>query len=288
MTPAVSAPDHHSGSFSASGSNDYLEGNEPEGLDEIIMAIDMKDNGTVGSAYYVAIDEALFLQEDVTMAGIEFVEMLLLRVEPTTVLISLRSPDSLVEFLEAGAQDFEGNREGNGNLFVSRARLTFLPGIFRGAYVLRTLGSSEFNYDRAEKQLMKLNFDALGPQTMHFNTVAEEENDLGAEDETRNYARGRLMRLATWIDLDSRFSVSLRHLHYASSWLICHRSVVLEQCLATSSAEGLQNTFPTIRTLGSNSEPALSKCLRCPTRCSSMQTLWHLCKLSDRRTIQIT
>lgn len=76
------------------------------------MAIDMKDNGTVGCAYYVAIDEALFLQEDIPMAGIDFVETLLLRVEPSSVLISLRSPDNLVEFLEAGAQDFEGNREG--------------------------------------------------------------------------------------------------------------------------------------------------------------------------------
>lgn len=113
-TPAVSVSDLHSGSYSAPGSNFYAEGDEPEDLDEIIMAIDMKDNGTVGSAYYVAIDEALFLQEDVSMAGIEFIETLLLRVEPTTVLISLRSPDSLVEFLEAGAQDFEGNREGIG------------------------------------------------------------------------------------------------------------------------------------------------------------------------------
>lgn len=93
-------------------SNDYPDGDESGGLDEIIMAIDMKDNGTVGSAYYVAIDEALFLQEDIPMAGMEFVETLLLRVEPTTVLISLRSPDVLVEFLEAGAQDCEGNREG--------------------------------------------------------------------------------------------------------------------------------------------------------------------------------
>lgn len=83
-------------------------------MDEIIMAIDMRENGTVGCAYYVAIDEALFLQEDIAMAGVEFAETLLLRVEPTTVLISLRSPEPLVELLEAGAQDFEGNREGIG------------------------------------------------------------------------------------------------------------------------------------------------------------------------------
>lgn len=76
------------------------------------MAMDMKENGTVGCAYYVAVDEVLFLQEDFAMAGLEFVETLLLRVEPTTVLISLRSPDSFVEFLEAGSHDFEGSREG--------------------------------------------------------------------------------------------------------------------------------------------------------------------------------
>jgi len=74
------------------------------------MAIDMKDNGTVGCAYYVAIDEALFLQEDVPLVGIELVETLLRHAEPTTVLISIRSPDTLVRFVESGAQDFQGNR----------------------------------------------------------------------------------------------------------------------------------------------------------------------------------
>lgn len=85
---------------------------EPEAMDEVIMAVDMKDNGTIGCAYYVALDEALFIQEDIPTAGIDFVEMLLMRVEPTTVLTSIRGSDSLIEFLEAGAQDFGGNREG--------------------------------------------------------------------------------------------------------------------------------------------------------------------------------
>lgn len=78
------------------------------------MAINMRDNGTAGCAYYVAIDEALFLQEDIPLAGIELVEMLILHVEPTTVLVSIRSPDDLVEFLEAGAQDSKGNRDQEG------------------------------------------------------------------------------------------------------------------------------------------------------------------------------
>lgn len=80
------------------------------------MAIDMRENGTVGCAYYVAMDEALFLQEDIPMAGIELVETLIVHVEPTTVLISIRSPDHLVDFLEASAQDFEGHNEGMSSL----------------------------------------------------------------------------------------------------------------------------------------------------------------------------
>ena len=78
------------------------------------MAISMKDDDTVSCAYYVALDEALFLQQDIPLAGIELVEMLILHIEPTTVLIPLRSPDKLVEFLEAGAQDFKGNRDQEG------------------------------------------------------------------------------------------------------------------------------------------------------------------------------
>lgn len=101
-----------------SGSNGLSHGGNFDELDEIIMAIDMKDNGSVGCAYYVAVDGALFVQEDSPMAGMDFVETLLLRVEPTIVLISLRSPDSLVEFLESGAQDFDGNHSGKKDLLL--------------------------------------------------------------------------------------------------------------------------------------------------------------------------
>lgn len=53
---------------------------------------------------------------------------------------------------------------------------------------------------------MNLNLDSLSPQTMHFNTVAGD--DIEGETGTNGQRQGKLMRLATWIDLDSRFSVS--------------------------------------------------------------------------------
>lgn len=52
---------------------------------------------------------------------------------------------------------------------------------------------------------MNLNIDSLGPQTMHFNTVAE---DVEAAADVNGQRQGKLMRLATLVDLDSRISVS--------------------------------------------------------------------------------
>ena len=97
---------------------DVSEEEEADALHEIIMALEMKDNGTVGCAYYVALDEALFLQEDIPMAGMELIETLLVHVEPTTVIVANRPPEKLRDFLEAGMQDVQGNNQGNASIVV--------------------------------------------------------------------------------------------------------------------------------------------------------------------------
>lgn len=71
------------------------------------------------------------------------------------------------------------------------------------------MSSSEFNYESAKGHLMNLDFGALGTRTMQFSTVAEEEAlDLEAHQHKHEYGQARLMRLATWINLESRISVS--------------------------------------------------------------------------------
>jgi DNA mismatch repair protein MSH5 len=49
------------------------DGND-EMLENVIMAIDMKERGTVGCAYYVAREERLFCMEDVVNGGKDLVE----------------------------------------------------------------------------------------------------------------------------------------------------------------------------------------------------------------------
>lgn len=57
---------------------------------------------------------------------------------------------------------------------------------------------------------MNLDIDTLGTRTMQFSTVAEEETaDLEAHQQSSAYGQERLMRLATWINLESHISVSL-------------------------------------------------------------------------------
>ena len=83
-----------------------------------------------------------------------------------------------------------------------------IVGEVRGAWVLRSLGSSEFSYDSAVRQLLNLNFEFLGAQTMQFNTVAEDElDDVQTGDVRVGQKQNKLMRLATLINLDSRLSV---------------------------------------------------------------------------------
>lgn len=47
---------------------------EADHLNEVIMAIDLRDRGTVGCCYYVAREEKLYLMEDAKHGGLEVVK----------------------------------------------------------------------------------------------------------------------------------------------------------------------------------------------------------------------
>ncbi|EFW16551.1 DNA mismatch repair protein Msh5 [Coccidioides posadasii str. Silveira] len=63
--------------------NTLSEGGGDDDLCQIIMAIDMKDRGTVGCSYYVADQKKLYIVEDIASGGMDVVETLKLDVEPT-------------------------------------------------------------------------------------------------------------------------------------------------------------------------------------------------------------
>ncbi|KAI1273344.1 putative MSH5 protein [Xylaria sp. FL0933] len=158
-----------------------------DALNEIIMAVDMRDRGprgsTIGCAYYIALEQALYLLEDVAMAGVDLVETLLLHAQPTTVLISSRLPENIAQFLERGSQDINGTK---------------------GAYILRNLNSADFRYDTGKNKLADLHLDSDGSRSMLYTSVVD---NTALEDQSQGSRQCQLMRLATFINLDSQLSV---------------------------------------------------------------------------------
>ncbi len=45
-----------------------------DALNEVVMALDVKDRGTVGCSYYVAREERMYFMEDVKLGGLEVVD----------------------------------------------------------------------------------------------------------------------------------------------------------------------------------------------------------------------
>ncbi|KAI1197518.1 muts domain V-domain-containing protein [Nemania serpens] len=194
--PLLSHAEHPSAVHQASDSqrgeqdNDILSEESSDAMNEVIMAIDMRDHGpqgsTLGCAYYIVLEEALYLLEDVAMAGVDLVETLLLHAQPTTVLVSARAPEPLSQFLASGSQDINGNR---------------------GAYILRNLNSVDFRYEAGKNKLLDLCLGMDGPQTMLYTTVVDDAVPEADGHHSRGSRQGHLMRLATFIDLDSQLTI---------------------------------------------------------------------------------
>lgn len=54
---------------------DIDEREEDDSLNEVVMAVDLRDGGTVGCAYYIAREEKLYMMQDVISGGIDIVEL---------------------------------------------------------------------------------------------------------------------------------------------------------------------------------------------------------------------
>ncbi len=84
---------------------------DSDAMNEVILAIDMRDRGTIGCAYYVAREEKLCLMEDIKMAGLDIIDTLKLHAEPTLILISTRSDEKLEDHLAKDARGIDRGDE---------------------------------------------------------------------------------------------------------------------------------------------------------------------------------
>ena len=103
--------------FDTETNAEILEREDSDNMNEIIMAVDMKERGTIGCAYYIAREEKLCLMEDTKMAGLEIFDTLKLQAQPTLVLISTRSDERLEHHLNRDARGIDRGDEASKFLF---------------------------------------------------------------------------------------------------------------------------------------------------------------------------
>ncbi|KAF5020717.1 hypothetical protein F66182_7279 [Fusarium sp. NRRL 66182] len=158
---------------------------------EVVMAIDMKDNATIGCSYFSTSDAVLYVSEDISTASLGIAEQFFLHVEPTSVLVSARAPEEFREHLDKFATSVSFSEDASGGV------------IFRG------LQSSEFSTETARERLIGLQSHALSPTGIVFSAVigdkpAEESMPGLTQPESHAF---RSLRYGGYINMNSQVSV---------------------------------------------------------------------------------
>ncbi|KAI9924802.1 MutS protein msh5 [Aspergillus wentii] len=159
-------------------------------LEQVIVAIDMRDSGTVGCSYYSAQEEKLYLLGDIKSAGNEMIDSLILQTKPTVLLTSAR-----VDYLTTrGSQNF-GQEDDS---------LSYLP------YQLDIRPSQEFSYSNAKNKLVALEISSTHEQRIQFlvpHTGLLDSEQLDAESLGFTLQEGRLLHMSSSIDMENIITV---------------------------------------------------------------------------------
>lgn len=191
---------------------------DSDAMNEVILAVDMRDRGTIGCAYYIAREEKLCLMEDIKMAGLDIIDNLKLHAQPTLILISTRSDESIEEHLAKDARGIDRGDEASKALppfWLQFLTCSIKDDVF-GSYILDSRASVEFNDAKAKDKLINLELSADEALNITFTTSGDDAvRGLAHDDRTSGSMgrQGRLLRLASWIDLDSKVTVCSRILY---------------------------------------------------------------------------
>lgn len=198
--------------YDAETDAEILEREGADAMNEVVMAIDMKERGTIGCAYYTAREEKLFMIEDMKLAGLEIIDILKLHAQPSIIIISTRSDEKLEEHLGREARSID--RRDDASEFAAHTVIELAnnaPGNISGSYILDTRPSSDFNYVTGRNKLTNLELTCDGGFEIAFTVPGEELacKEVDNPHQGRSGRQGRLMKLAGRVDLDSRLTACL-------------------------------------------------------------------------------
>ncbi|KAK4543724.1 hypothetical protein LTR36_005369 [Oleoguttula mirabilis] len=169
-----------------------------DNLDEVIMAVNLTDRGTVGCAYYVAREEKLYFMEDLKLGGANIINSLKLFIDPTVVLVSTKCDDEVINRVDPELRDPRASVDGRST------DQTRLP------YLLECRPAAEFGYDSARNKLVNLRIGQQGGPRVTFvvpGDLVTEQDDYNNPDASFAGRQGQLLRLSGWINIESRITV---------------------------------------------------------------------------------
>ncbi|KAF3043231.1 MutS protein msh5 [Didymella heteroderae] len=155
------------------------------------MAVDMTPHGTVGCCYYVAREERLYFMEDLQIGDVDMVDTLKAFIDPTVILVSTRIDDAVIDRFDPEVRSGESASGTNDQ--------------FRLPFLLDVRPPSEFYYDSAKTKLMTLKLGEEAGVQVTFNVPGDHLG--GYEAESTPGQQGQLLRLAGWVDTESRITV---------------------------------------------------------------------------------
>jgi DNA mismatch repair protein MSH5 len=163
-------------------------------LNEVVMAVDMTPRGTVGCCYYVARDEKLFFMEDIQLGDVDVVDALRIFIDPTVILVSTKIDDTVIDRFDPDARSGQSGSGDNDQ--------------FRLRFLLEVRPPSDFSYGAAKNKLVNLHLGEESGTRVSFNVPGEHDTNDDPDDESATGQQGQLLRLAGWIDLESRVTVA--------------------------------------------------------------------------------
>lgn len=142
----------------------------------------------------------MFFMEDIQMGDVEVVDALRMYINPTTILVSTKIDDTVIDRFDPEARN-NGSVSGDNDQF----RLPFL---------LEVRPPSEFYYDASRSKLVKLRLGEKHGTQVRFNVPGEIAAGNHIDDDNVAGQQGQLLRLAGWIDVDSRVTVRTHPSHH--------------------------------------------------------------------------
>ncbi|OAL67108.1 DNA mismatch repair protein Msh5 [Trichophyton rubrum] len=168
---------------------------DDEELCKVVMAVDMKDQGTIGCSYYSAQEEKLYVMEDIVYGGYGVIDILKLEIEPTVLLLSLRA--------DQGLED-PTHPEGTSRATSDIDSHLQLP------YLLDVRPTQEFGFENAKIKLAAFKFNSESNETFKFlipGTGFSHDGNVTGENVEFTEQQGDLLNIGGFVDMENRISV---------------------------------------------------------------------------------